>query len=312
MRLRVFHAANMAEAMRLVRAELGDDAVILSSRAVGSGVEVTAGLDAGDEPMLIPPDPHAAGIAALAGAPALRHGPHPALMRHNLPAALLNRLHGSLPEALAATIPFAPLPDAGGRVLALIGPPGAGKTLTCAKLATRLVLSGRAPSVVTADAARAGAAEQLAAFTRVLGVTLAVAANPAQVARALSRREAGQPAILDTAGCDPFDRAQVEALLLTLRAAEAVPVLVLPAGLDVSEATELARAYAALGARAMIPTRLDQARRLGSVLAAAEAGPLALCEAGIGPGAADGLIPLTPDWLAARLCPPEPAKDVAA
>jgi flagellar biosynthesis protein FlhF len=28
---------------------------------------------------------------------------------------------------------------------------------------------------------------------------------------------------------------------------------------------------------------------------------LALAEAGIGPGAADGLLPITPGWLAARL-----------
>ena len=78
-------------------------------------------------------------------------------------------------------------------------------------------------------------------------------------------------------------------------------MLVLPAGLDVAEATEIARAYAALGARCMIATRLDQARRLGSVLAAAEAGPLALSEAGVGPNVANDLVPITPDWLATRL-----------
>ena len=51
----------------------------------------------------------------------------------------------------------------------------------------------------------------------------------------------------------------------------------------------------------MIATRLDQARRLGSVLAAAEAGPLALSEAGVGPNVANDLVPITPDWLATRL-----------
>ncbi len=51
----------------------------------------------------------------------------------------------------------------------------------------------------------------------------------------------------------------------------------------------------------LVATRLDLARRLGGVLAAAARTGLALTEAGIGPGAADGLLPLTPEWLAARL-----------
>ena len=77
-------------------------------------------------------------------------------------------------------------------------------------------------------------------------------------------------------------------------------VLVLPAGLDAAEAADLAHAYAAAGASLLVATRLDLARRLGGILAAASA-RLALTEAGIGPGAADGLLPITPEWLAARL-----------
>jgi flagellar biosynthesis protein FlhF len=56
----------------------------------------------------------------------------------------------------------------------------------------------------------------------------------------------------------------------------------------------------ALGANLLLATKLDAARRIGSVLAAAEAG-CALAEAGIGAGAADGMVPFTPDLLARRL-----------
>jgi len=79
-----------------------------------------------------------------------------------------------------------------------------------------------------------------------------------------------------------------------------VGAAVLPAGGDAAESAELAAALAGTGATLLIATRLDVARRLGGILAAAAAG-LALAEAGIGPGAADGLVPLTPDLLAARL-----------
>jgi flagellar biosynthesis protein FlhF len=305
MRLRLFRAASMAEAMRMVRAGLGPDAVILDSRRSGGEVEVTAALDrvaeppAADagEPWLIPPAPPPLPAAPTARPELARQG----LARHNLPPALAARLAGGpLADRLAAALTFAPLPDGLARPVLLAGPPGSGKTLSCAKLATRAVLAGGAPLVVTTDGARAGAVEQLAAFTRLLGLTLAVAPQPAVLARALARRQPGQATLIDTAGCDPFDPAQAALLLALAQAADAAILVVLPAGLDPGEAAELAAAFAALGARHLLPTRLDGARRLGGVLAAAAAG-LALAEAGTGPGVADGLTPIDPGWLAHRL-----------
>ncbi|TDH58527.1 GTPase, partial [Dankookia rubra] len=223
------------------------------------------------------------------------------LARHNLPAPLAARLaSGPLDRALAAALGFAALPDAVAAPLLLVGPPGAGKTLSCVKLATRAVLDGGAPLVVTTDGARAGAAEQLAAFTRVLGLTLSVAPQPAALAKAVSRRSPGQAVLIDSAGCDPFDPAQAGALLELARVAGATLLLVLPAGLDPAEAAETAQAFRALGARHLLPTRLDAARRLGGVLAAAAAG-LALTEAGLGQDPAGDLAPVDPAWLAARL-----------
>ena len=89
-------------------------------------------------------------------------------------------------------------------------------------------------------------------------------------------------------------------MLALARASGAAVVCVLPAGLDAQESADPARAFAVLGARHLLPTRLDAARRLGGVVAAAAAG-LPLAEAGTGPGVADGLHPLSPEWLARRL-----------
>jgi flagellar biosynthesis protein FlhF len=278
----------MADAMAECRQVLGPDALILSTRRTAAGVEVTAALEPAEEP---PPPPPVL---------SLQTAPDP-LARHNLPSTLRARIGTGMPESLAAVLRFAALPDGVSRPLALVGPPGAGKTLSGAKLATRMVLRGTAPLLVSTDSQRAGAAEQISAFARVLGLPLTLAATGVQLAQSLSRRIPGQPMILDTAGCDPFDAAQAEQLLALLRVTDAAPLLVLPAGLDPEEAAETARAFAALGARHLLPTRLDGARRLGGILAAAFAGPLALTEAGTGPGAADGLTPLTPAWLSARL-----------
>ncbi|MDW8445389.1 MAG: hypothetical protein RML45_14840 [Acetobacteraceae bacterium] len=105
-----------------------------------------------------------------------------------------------------------------------------------------------------------------------------------------------RPALVDYAGTDPFSDQDGVELAALIQAVGAEGVLVLPAALDAEEAAEIAQAMAARGVKHLLPTRLDLARRLGSVLAAASAG-LALGEAGIGPGAADGLVPLNPALL---------------
>ena len=180
------------------------------------------------------------------------------------------------------------------------GPPGAGKTLTVARLASRLVMRGTAPLVITADGKRAGATEQLAAFTRLLGIDLIVACTPAMVAKALTRRIDGAPVLIDAPGIDAFDAAQQDELRGLVGAAAAAVALVIPAGVDPLEAGEIAAAHRGAIATMLVANRLDCARRLGGILAAAAAG-LAMIEAGIGPGAADGLVPLTPEFLANRL-----------
>jgi flagellar biosynthesis protein FlhF len=312
MKLRVIRAARMADAMAQLRAELGEDAVLLSTRRIPGGVEVTAAQEQDDEPLMIAPD----------AAHPLRAIP-PDLARHNVPQGLAQLLaEGRLAAALGRVLGFAPLPLDGGKLL-LAGPPGAGKTLTAAKLATRLVLAGARPLLVSADGRRAGATEQLAAFARVLDLPLAVASGPAALGKALARRGAGQQALVDLPGCDPFNPAGARLLAGLLEAAQGTAVLVLPAGLDPDEAAETASAFRLLGCRHLLPTRLDAARRLGGVLAAAAAG-LSLTEAGCGPDASGGLEALTAEGLARRLatpahsqppertaprleCPPQPA-----
>jgi flagellar biosynthesis protein FlhF len=300
MRLKLYRARRMADAMAKVRAELGADALILGTRRVGDGVEITAALDPDDDappPLRPPPTP---------ADPALQA----ALEFHAVPASLHAALHlggvgGDPGAALAAALPFAALPlGPNERPLLLIGPPGAGKTLTVAKLATRLVMAGVAPLVITADGKRAGATEQIAAFTRLLGISLIVASHPVTLGRALTHRLHAAPVLIDTPGCDPFDPVQLEELTALAAVSDAVVVLVLPAGLDPAEAADLAAAYAAAGASLLVATRLDLVRRLGGILAASASARLALTEAGIGPDAADGLVPLTPGWLAARLFAP--------
>jgi flagellar biosynthesis protein FlhF len=172
------------------------------------------------------------------------------------------------------------------------------------------VLAGARPLVITADASRAGAFEQLAAFTRLLGLDLVSADTPALLNRAIQHCTAGTSVLIDAPGVDLFDSAQRRLIGDLAAAAGARVAMVLPAGLDPAEAADLATASQAAGASLLIATRLDQARRLGGILAAADTG-LAMAEAGVGPHAADGLVPLTAALLAATLTRLAPAQDAS-
>jgi len=280
MRVKLYTAHGMPEAIARIREELGDDAVILSSRRVTGGVEVTASVEA--------PDPPARPEPTLA--------PDCLLRTHGTPEPLAAKLRaGPLPFALSVVLRFHPLDAATlQRPLLFVGPPGAGKTLTVARIATRLVLQGARPAIATADTRRAGAFEQLAAYTDLLGLDLRRFGAPGPA-----------PLLVDTAGLDPFDPADRGELLALTRAVGGTTLLVLPAGLDPAEAADLAQAFADCGATRLVATRLDIARRLGGILAAAQTLPLA--EAGIGPSAAEGLQPMTPELLAACLQRRNPA-----
>jgi flagellar biosynthesis protein FlhF len=334
MRLKLYRADSVTEAMALVRTELGPEALILSTRRTSDGVELTAAL----EPEELPLQPPSAGRDGTAGL-ARREAEAAADPRrsesatadpgslgidfayHGIPPELGARLAGSnLPQALRVLLRFGPLPldVAAGqpvrRPLLLTGAPGAGKTLSIARLATRLVLAGVNPVVITADGRRAGAAEELAAYTRLLGLSLLVAGTPTALARALSaqaEQNGAAPVLIDTAGANPFSAGELASLADLAGACNAVPVLVMPAGLHPEEAAEQAGGFARLGVRHLLATRLDLSRRLGSLITAALAADLALTEAGVGSGPADSLVPLTPEFLAGRLHPAAPGRPAA-
>ena len=283
MRLKLYRAATVPEAMAMVRAELGSEALILGSRRVEDGVELTAALEPAE-----PAPPRAA-------------EPPSFLDFHAVPRRLCAALsNANLATALDRTLRFGELPVT-GRPLLMVGPPGSGKTLTVVRLLTRLVMAGVSPAVIAADGNKPGATEQLLAFTRLLDLPLKQASDPLALAKTRGRHSDGVPVLIDGPGTDPFQPEQADKLCVLIAASGARAVLVLPAGLDPAEASDLAQAYAAIGAEFLVATRLDVTRRLGGILAAADAGGLTLTEAGIGPGAADGLVPMTPAFLAARL-----------
>ena len=308
MRLKLYRAATVAQAMAQVRSDLGPEALILSTRRTGEGVVLTAAID--------PDDVQPAPLPTIPVLTASEPQPSADVLRQGLPASLAAMLGGpDLKGNLAALLRFGPLPGGfaerspHGRLL-LAGLPGAGKTLSIARLATQLVLAGVRPAVITADGRRAGAAEELAAYTRLLGLDLMVASTPATLKRALTTGacQAGGPVLIDTSGINPFVTAELDGLAELARAAEAEPVLVMAAGQDAEDSADQAEAFARAGVAHLLVTRLDLARRVGGVVMAAHAGKLTLT---LACGAACATVPaepMTPALLAGKLGVPTPSR----
>ncbi len=326
MRLKVFTAPTMTQAMEQVRAALGDEAIIVATgHRTDGAVEITAARDADSGPGggggWLPFDPDEAG-ADTTGLTVedIRLG----LASHGTPTALIDRLAGrvacgetataTLAAAIDRVFGFLSLAEPVNRPLMFVGPPGAGKTTVVAKLAARLRRQGRQVRVITVDTRRAGAIEQLGAYTRILGIGLVVSRTPDALKAGLAAAPAttGAPVLIDAPGGNPFAEADRRWLADLAAAADAEPVLVLPAGGDPVEAIDLGAAFAGLGIRRLVSTRLDLARRLGGLFAAASAARTAFAEASVSHRIADDLVPLHARALAGLVLPEQPVPDRSA
>lgn len=316
MRLKSFTASTMAEAMEMVRQELGDNAIIVSTQRAGGvkGFRVTAALEPADADMMVA-ELLGEGPGAQA-ADALRD----AFLRHGLPQRICERLvnaartSGAInpvqacAAALEAGFTFAPLPEySSPRPLMMVGAPGSGKSIAVAKLAARAVLKRHDVAVVTCDNFRAGATAQLAAFTRILEVELLTAKSADSLRKAVDSTVGMVDFVLiDSPGVNPFKQGDMDFLHEMAVTANVEPVLVMAAGGDPVEAGEMADAFAGIGVSRLFASRLDTTRRLGAILTAADVGRLALSDVSASPHVASGVSSISALSLA-QLLMPEPA-----
>ncbi len=319
MRLKSYIAPSMAEAMQLIRQELGDDAIIVSTQraAGGKGVRITAALEPTETDELpgrwLDDEPAVTPVAEMV---------RDAFVDHNLPPRLVEALTGvarscglddpqaAMAAALENHFVFAPLPDQSApRPFLLVGPPGNGKSMTVAKLAARSTMKGRRVGVISADNVRAGANSQLSAFTGILKIELITARGPETLQRAITACQ-GQYDIVfvDSPGLNPFKQGDLDYLGALVESANVEPILVLAAGGDPIEAAEIGEAFGSVGATRLLATRLDTTRRLGSILAAAESAPLMFCDVSSSPRVVNGVSAINPAIMA-RMMLPTPASE---
>ena len=241
----------------------------------------------------------------------LRHVVPNEVMDNILSTAAMTGL-GNAQHALTAAIDhlykFAPLPIISKRkAFMLVGPPGSGKTLMVAKMATRAVMEGLNVAVITTDTARAGGVEQLQAFTKILGIPMQKAKTRDDLNALLNQLKQHDLVLIDTAGTNPHDPDDMARVARLMDAGTIEPVLALTAGTDAEESSEIAQSFALMGVQRMLATRLDIARRLGGLLSAAQKGNMVFCNISFSPRVTDGHDEFTPARLSEFLINPDKA-----
>jgi flagellar biosynthesis protein FlhF len=157
-------------------------------------------------------------------------------------------------------------------VFALVGPTGAGKTTTIAKLAARWSMQhgSRDLALVSTDGYRIGAREQLSTYARILGAQMYTAATGKELAHVLERLKSKKLVLIDTAGMGARDeRLSQQLSALRLGAPKARVFLTLPANGDAHALDEIVASFARISPSACILTKVDEAASLGAVISAA-------------------------------------------
>lgn len=294
MQVKRFYSSSVEDAMRAARAQLGPDALVLSTDLVPSPgwrgwmgqrlVAVTAAMSAlstaagaqvpwsarrrqastrrqsGDQSV------RAGVVARLAAtglAPALAERLVGRLTlaecRQGAEAAVLRELTSELQPLVAADHSPAPID-------VFVGPPGVGKTTTIAKIAAGRRVKGRKPPVlVAADGFRAGAVEHLRAYATIIGAPFRPARGADELARALTSSRHG--VLVDTAGRPPSDAAFRELWAVIADQPRVRTHLVLAADTSVAMARRVLARYAAAMPARIIITKIDEAETVAPLLA---------------------------------------------
>ncbi len=165
--------------------------------------------------------------------------------------------------------PARPIDPARSQVVALVGPTGAGKTTTLAKLAAHFALrERRRVCLVTIDTFRLGAADQLRSYAQIAGLPCLVASSPSELAAILDRAGSAYDLVLiDTAGRSHYDEPRMAELAEFWAARRPDEVhLVISATSRYSDGLEILDRYREVGFDRLLFTKLDETRRHGLIL----------------------------------------------
>lgn len=266
MEVRSYYATSVEAAIEMARRELGPEAMLIRSRRTTPELAHLGRYEvvfAAEEQM------PAAPARPLAPIPETPRRPQPDLDDSGLgPVDLVGKLDfaavlRSTGVGLEASGEFAKgernLRAAHPAAMALVGPPGAGKTTILMKLALRNgLLASRTVRILAFDPDRAGATKQLRHFADLLGIGFAEFDTPDELCFAMAHREAVLT-LIDTPGFSGSETAALSELALALGADPEIEThLVLRADRKTRDNLAAIERFAAFSPARVILSALDE------------------------------------------------------
>jgi flagellar biosynthesis protein FlhF len=223
-------------------------------------------------------------------------------------ARMASKKHGGARTAMAAMIDTAPAPwELDGPVLvALVGPAGVGKTTTAAKLAARAIMAKKTVALVSCDAFRVGAIDQLGKYADLMEARFHTALNQEELLDIIAS-ETADVIIVDTVG-RPVDEMATEALLgqEDVRATEGRKVEVLlcvPASIRAGDMMRVQCDFALVNPSGIVITKLDETSMPAGIIHASYATRLPLTTVCNGQRVPEDIMPANTHVLIDALMP---------
>lgn len=318
----MFAADTFDAARALVLAEMGSDAVILSEREVDGRVEVRAATNTTrrngqDRPLFLRTaveDSQKSENSVLTQRLIDMMSWHGAPKRfaHRVVKSADTSLHDpadALATGLMEVVSCRPLKTLPQKNIVLVGPPGHGRTSTAAKLTRHAAMAGEEILPVAADFDATAGGDQLSAYLELERAQVRIATDPDALFKIMEEvEEANQRCVIDLPSILPFHNEDLAALKDLVGAIDAEPILVLSAEGHPDDQAEAARAYASVGIKRAILTKLDVARRRGGAISALAAARISLSHLAITPFIGGGLIEADASRLANLMMEEAPAQ----
>ncbi|WP_088005943.1 AAA family ATPase [Indiicoccus explosivorum] len=286
MKMKTFIGPTVTDVMRSVKKELGEEAVILSSRAVYTGgflglfrkrqIEVSAGIGLPEKKQAVPSDGLQQEIRELkAMVKELRNVPSSAVSfgrRLGFPEEVLagfshEQENGAeqqlqMEDFIRKKLDRLPMGDRnkGKKFMVLFGPTGVGKTTTIAKLAAKAVLEDKKRvGFITADTYRIAAIEQLKTYAALLQAPIEVVYSTEEFKRTAEQMKDLDVVFVDTAGRSFKEDHHIEELQNFVLASEDIGAyLVVSAGAKEQDVQRLIRNFSGFGLQQLILTKVDE------------------------------------------------------
>tara|TARA_Y100000590_G_scaffold470641_1_gene667299 strand:+ start:2490 stop:3479 length:990 start_codon:yes stop_codon:yes gene_type:complete len=313
MKLKIFHAPTIDDALSDIRSELGDNAIIVSTYQSrrGQGAQVTTALEEFN------PDDVLRSTILKDKEDNQKYSMtkkqiSSCLEFHGINRNIINTIiktSDSISESdtqlilagvLDVILKFGKIVPKLGKPIIAVGPPGNGKTTTVARLAARSVLLGKKVKVITTDTIKSGAFEQLDAFTELLDLKLDRAPTPEKL-RDIALKNSDAVIFVDSPAINYMNIKEINDLKLFVKSINSSPLLVLSSTIYPAEAYEIATTLNELGTKDLHFTHIDCCRRFGTIIESSFNTKMKICEISKSPFITNGLSQINPMSLARLL-----------